>query len=393
MAFNIPTTAASAAQALANIESRINQNSPLLPKAFNRVISITLALLITGLYKFASERAKQNLVLTATGVDLERLGADRGVIRKAATSAVITADLPANNGTVIPVTVTFTAGVNGFRYFNNIEIIAAGGVAALTLTAEDAGAAGNLSAINPDTLNIGAQIAGATSIATVTGTVTSGTDQEDIEVYRSRVLTAYRSKTGGANTADYRIWSEEVAGVKRAYPYAGGPLDQVTPQPPERTVYIESTVAIDSDGVPTQAVLDAVRAAIITDPETGIQRQPLGLTNDTLFIEPIVRLPIHVTVQNLVVDISKETQAKADISEALDLYFSQITMFVTGLDFVDDKNDVITIASIGGVIDDALRATGGSITTVLFGLDAFVDDLRITLIPGQLVKTGPVIYV
>ncbi len=390
MAFNIPTTAATVAQILTKLESNLNQSTPLLGKAFNRVLSVALGLVITGLYKFASERAKQNLVLTATGVDLERLGADRGVIRKAKTSAVVTADLPADNGTTIPVTATFTANVNGFRYFNNTSVIAAGGVAALTLTAEEAGSAGNLAV--SDTLNIGAQIAGATTIATVTGTVTSGTDQEDQEVYRSRVLTAYRSKTGGANSADYRIFSEEVAGVKRAYPYAGGPLDQVTPQPPERTVYIESTTAIDPDGVPTQAVLDAVRAAIITDPETGLERQPLGLTNDTLFIEPIDRLSVHVTVLDLVVDAAKEVQAKSDISDALDLYFSQVVMFIAGLDFIEDKNDVITIASIGGVIDDALKATGGTIATVLFGLDINVDKTRVILIPGQLVKTGPILY-
>lgn len=391
MAFNIPTTAASAAQILTNIESRINQTSPLLPKAFNRVIAIALAFVITGLYKFASERAKQNLVLTATGVDLERLGADRSVFKKKATAAVVTADLPANNGTTIPVTATFTASVNGFRYFNNAAVIAAGGVAALTLTAEDAGVAGNLEIGN--TLNIGAQIAGATTIATVTGTTITGTDEEDQEIYRSRVLTAYRSKTGGANSADYRIWSEAVAGVKRAYPYAGGPIDQVTPQPPERTVYIESTTDIDPDGVPTQAVLDAVRAAIITDPETGFERQPLGLTNDTLFVEPIVRLEIHVTIEDLLVDPSKEAQAKSDISDALDLYFSQVIMFIAGLDFIDDKNDIISVASIGGVVDDALRATGGSISSILFGLDALVDELRYILIPGQLIKTGPLLYV
>lgn len=391
MAFNIPTTAASAAQILANIESRINQDSPLLPKAFNRVISIALALLITGLYKFASERVKQNLVLTATGVDLERLGADRKVFIKKAKAAVITADLPANNGTIIPVTASFTAAVNGIRYFNNSSVIATAGVATLTLTAEETGTAGNLAV--SDSLNIGAQIAGATTVATATGTVTTGSDQEKQEIYRSRVLTAYRSKTGGANTADYRIWSEAVAGVKRAYPFAGGPLDQVTPQPPERTVYIESTTAIDPDGLPPQSLLDAVRAAIITDPVTGLERQPLGLTNDALFIEAISRLAIHVTIQNLAVDPSREAKAKADISDALNLYFSQVLMFVAGLDFIDDKNDVLTIASIGGVVDDALKPTGGSITSILFGIDVTVSELRLTLIPGQLVKPGPILYV
>lgn len=391
MAFNIPTTAASVAQILANIESKINQTSPALPKAFNRVLSVALGLAITGLYKYASERAKQNLVLTATGVDLERLGADRDVIRKAASAAVVTATLPAADGTIIPVTASFTANVNGIRYFNNSSATATVGIATLTLTAEQAGSAGSLAV--SDTLAIGAQIAGATTLATVTAIVSDGTDLEDQEVYRARVLTAYRAKTGGANSADYRIWSEEVSGVKRAFPYAGGPIDQVTPTPPERTVYIESTIGIDPDGIPTQALLDAVRANIITDPITGLERQPLGLTNDTLFVEPITRLSIHVTVQNLQVDPSKETQAKADIAAALDLYFSQVVMFVAGLDFIDDKNDVLTVASIGGVCDDALKATGGTLTSVAFGLDATVDKLRFTLTPGQLVKTGPILYV
>ena len=237
MAFNIPTTAASAAQILVNIESKLNQTSPALPKAFNRVLSVSLALVITGLYKYASERAKQNLVLTATGIDLERLGADRGVIRKSATAAVVISTLPADNGTVIPVTASFTVNVNGLRYFNNSSATAAAGVATLTLNAEQAGSAGSL-AIS-DTLSIGAQIAGATTLATVTSIVSDGTDLEDQEVYRARVLTAYRAKTGGGNSADYRIWSEEVSGVKRAFPYAGGPIDQVTPTPPERTVYVE----------------------------------------------------------------------------------------------------------------------------------------------------------
>lgn len=389
MAFNIPTTAASAAQALTKIESRLNQSSPLNDKAFNRVLSVVLGFLITGLYKYATERAKQNLILTATGVDLARLGADFGVFKKQGVAAVVTADQVANNGTSIGVGISFTAAVNGVRYFNNSTVVAAAGVAALTLTAEVIGVAGNLE--NGDVLNIGSQIGGATTVATVTGTVTEGANPENQEAYRSRVLTANRAKTGGSNSADFRIWSEAVDGVRNAFSYTGGPLDQVSPTPPERTVYIESTVAID-DGVPTPALLASVRAALITDPVTGLERQSLGLTEDTLFVEPISRISIFVTVQNLSVDVSLEAQAKIDIETALDLYFSQVTMFIEGLDFDGDKNNVMTIASIGGVVTDALIATGGSITSVLFGLDIGVDKLRYTLLPGQLPKTGLISY-
>ena len=93
MAFQIPTTQETFDQLLANIEARINQTSPLLPRAFNRVIAAAIALVITGLYKFGAERAGQSLAVTASGVDLDTIGADRNIIRKTAVAAVITADI------------------------------------------------------------------------------------------------------------------------------------------------------------------------------------------------------------------------------------------------------------------------------------------------------------
>lgn len=391
MAFNIPTTAASAAQVLTNIEKRINQKTPLQLKAFSRVLSVALGFVITGLYKFAAERVKQNLVLTATGVDLERLGADRGVFKKKATAAVLNVQMTALDGTVLPVAAAFIAALNSVRYFNNASATASAQLISFIVTAEDAGSIGNLDV--GSVLNIGSQISGADNVAQVVSTLETGVDEEDEEAYRSRVLTAYRAKTGGGNSADYRIWSEEVEGVKAAFPYAGGPLDQVTPTPPERTVYVECTPEIESDGIAPQTLLDAVRANIITNPETGIDRQPLGLTNDTLFVEPISRTAIFIEIVDLQADASLVDQAKNDIKSALDLYFSSVMMFVAGLDFIDDKNDVITIASISSVVNDALQSTGSSVVSVRFGLDANVISTRFVLSPGQLVKTGLINYV
>lgn len=391
MAFRIPTTQEIFDVLLANIETRINQTSPLLPRAFNRVISAAVALVITGLYKFGAERAAQSLAVTATGIDLENIGADRGVVIQDAVAAVITADITGTNGTIIPATVSFTATPNGLRYFPDASATIAGGVASLSLTCEQTGAVGNLAV--SDTLSIGAQIAGASSVATVTGTTTTGADKEQQETFRASVLTAQRVTTGGGNYADYRIWSEETPGVRRAYPYAGRPItDPVTSVPPERTVYVEAQVAIDPDGIAPQSLLDDVRETITTDPVTGFERQPMGLTDDTLYVESITRLGVFVEVSDLTVDASKETQAKQDIEDALDLYFSSVLMFVTGLDFEGDRNDTLSIASIGGVVDDALRATGGSISSVRFGFTASLLELRYQLRSGELVKTDTISY-
>lgn len=393
MSFQIPTTQESFDQLLANIEARINQVSPLLARAFNRVIAGSVSLVITGLYKFGAERAKQSLALTATEEDLDNIGADRGVIKKKAVAAVVTADVTGTNGTNIPSTISWVAAPNGLRYFAAADVVIAGGIATLSLTCEETGAVGNLSDTPPDTLNISAQISGAATIATVTGTTTTGADEEEQETYRSRVLTAQRVTTGGGNAADNRIWSEETEGVRRAYPYAGQPIGSgVTSEPPERTVYVEAQVSIDPDGIAPPALLDDVRDSITTDPETGFERQPLGLTDETLFVESITRLSVFVEVQSLLVDPSKETQAKQDIEDALNLYFANVLMFVGGLDFEGDRNDTLSIASIGGVVDDALRATGGSATTIRFGFDVLLVETRYQLRPGELVKTGPITY-
>lgn len=392
MAFPIPTTQDTFDLILANIESRTNQTSPLPVRAFNRVIAGAVALVITGLYKFGAERAAQSLAVTATGVDLENIGADKGVTRTAAVAAVVTADLPGTNGTAIPSTISYTAASNGLRYFPDADAVVAGGVAALTLTCEQLGAVGNLN--NGETLSISAQISGAATTATVTGTSTTGANEQEQETYRARVLTAQRVTTGGGNSADYRIWSEEPAGVRRAYPYSGQPTDSGgTSSPPERTVYVEAQVSIDPDGIAPPALLDAVRDSITTDPQTGFERQPLGLTDDTLFVESIVRLGVFVEVQGLLVDPSKEAQAKSDTADALDLYSASVLMFITGLDFEGDRNDILSVASIGGVVDDALRATSGTITSVRFGFDATLSELRYQLRPGELVKIDTITYV
>lgn len=391
MAFNIPTTAASAAQVLSTIEKRLNQTTPLQLKAFNRVLSVAIGFVITGLYKYASNQVKQNLALTATGVDLERLGEDKGVFKKKAVSAVLAGEMVALDGTIIPVTASFIAEQNGIRYFNNTSETASSGLVSLQITSQISGSISNLEV--GSILNIGSQIAGAESVLTVTNTITTGADEEDQEAYRSRVLTAQRAKTGGSNTADYRIWSEEVEGVKAAFPYSGAPLEQGTPIPPQRTVYIEASADVDSDGIAPQSVLDAVRSNITVNPETGIYNQPLGITDDTLYVESIARLPVYVEIVDLLVSSSSESQAKSDIAAALDLYFASVRMFVEGLDFIDDKNDVITIASISGVVTDALISTGGSVASVRFGLTSTVIATRYILSPGQLVKTGPITYV
>jgi len=391
---NIKTTQQITDQNLANIESSLNQNTPLNPKAFNRVLSATEAIMYTALVKFGVDRAKAAFVLTASRPDLILLGAEYGISPKVATATVLDIEVTGTNGTIISSTNDFVGDSNGVRYSVDASATIAGGVASISVTAQQVGTIGNLN--NGETLTIGSPIAGADSIATVTATTTTGTEEETTDNFRIRVLDIQRSPGGGGNTADYRNWAQSAAGVQRAFPYSAGPTRlSVDLPPPNRTVYIQTTTAIDSDGIPPQSVLDAAREAIITDPITGIHNQPLGLTNDTLYVEPISRTPFFVQISGLSVDSSIEATVKAEIETQLTNYFLLIQPFVDGLDAPIDRTDTITDLTVSSIVQSVLTANGGTAQGIVFGLVAGVSLPEYVLDQGELAKlaTGGVSYV
>lgn len=390
MSYDIPTLQELKAAHLARLESSLGQSAPVNDKAFLRVLANSEAAQDIGLYKYAADRAKQNLALTATGADLDLLGKNENIIRKTATTAEVTATLTAATGTVIPSTIDFIADANGLLYRPTSDVTAVAGVATLTLQCRESGADGQLEV--GDTLEIASQIAGANTTATVTAVVTIGVDAESDSDYRSRVLFAQRAITGGANATDHKIWSEVVTGVKRAFPYSGRPADAGTSYPGDRQVYIEATTDVDADGYAPAWLLDDVRDAINYDPDTGASRTPLGITDATLFLRSISRTTIHVEIRDFVVDADKDAACKAAINTALDTYFAYVTPFVDGVDLPQERNDTLTSMTVGQVVQDVLAAYGASSSSVGFGIVVGVFVAIYVLGMGELCKIGTVSY-
>ena len=404
MAFNIPTTQETIDQFLANLEAALGQTSPINDKAFLRVVSAAEGIVFTSLYKYAAYKVKQVLAITAFGTGLDVIGAEYGIVRKAAEATVLTATLPGIDTTVIPQTIDFIGVANGVRYFlDSSETIGTptSGVAELTMTAEDVGVVGNLQA--GDTLSISTQVAGAETIATVavitgqtSAVLNTGAEEETDEAYRVRILDRIRAVFGGGNAADNREWAQEVAGVTRAYPYSGKPvLLFLESTPPDRTVYVEADTTIDPDGISPLSLLNEVRASITTDPVTGLARQPLGLTDDTLFVETILRTAFYVRISNLFVPSDIVADVKAEIETALTSYFRGISPFVDGLDSLIDRNDKITDLTVSNVVQDVLSANGGTANSVAFDIIFGGSIPEYQLSPGELAKlaSGGITYV
>lgn len=385
----IPSTQELADQHLATLEGAVSQRSPLNNKAFLRVLAALLAMAHTGLYKMGAERSRQTLALTATGTDLDLVGVEVGVFRKAAEAAALTVTIPSVDGVIIPITTAFIGTLNGQSYSVTGSAVAVLGSATLQVTCGEVGTIGNLQI--GDTLSIVSPLPGVGTIATVDSVDNVGAEEEDDEEYRVRVLFALRSTRGGGNATDYKTWAEEVAGVVRAFPHAGKPPGAGTSYPGDRTLYIEADTSIDPDGVPSAGLLDEVRAAVNYDPVTGASRPGLGLVDDTLYIKPITRTAVAITVNNLVAPPGTEADVRTRIEAALASFFLLYAPYVDGVDLTTDRNDRITTPAISTVLQEVLDATGSSAASVTFSIAA-TPYTSYQLSAGQLVKRGTVTY-
>jgi uncharacterized phage protein gp47/JayE len=390
MPLNIPSTQTVADRNLTLLESQLNQQTPANKRSFVRVLAKVLALGYTELYKLAVERSLQTLAITASGDGLVKIGNQYAVTRNPAVSAVLTIIVEADTDAEVPSGTYFIGNPNNIRYASNYSVVEDGDIATLNITAETPGAIGNLTI--GDTLVTGSRLPGIGSVATVTAVVTTGAEEENLESYRQRVLAALRAVLGGGNAADYRSWGTEVSGVQQCYPYSGKPSDSPPSYPGDRTVFVEAAIDVDADGIAPSSLLDSVRAAINADPDTGVGRPPLGLTDDTLYVQSITRSSFSVTINGLSVSADSLVEAKEDLTTFLEYYFLSVRPFVEAIDVVTERNDVLTNLTISKIVQDVLSTFGGSAESVEFGLygDSAVDSY--TLSSNEKAKLVEVLY-
>jgi len=228
------------------------------------------------------------------------------------------------------------------------------------------------------------------SKAVVSEILTEGTNPEEQEEYRTRVLAAERSVGGGVNSYDIRRWGEAVNGVSGIYPYSGWIDAGVPIIPGDRTVFVESD---DTDGYADDALLAAVSDALFTDPVTGLSRHTMGLSEETTLVKSITRTSIYITVFG-VSDISSDSlaAAKVEIESEMDLYLRSMFPYIDGLDVGIDRNDTVTKLSIARQIQDILMSYGGYATSIEFGISrgSSLDSYKMD--KGELLKKAEVVW-
>ena len=203
-----------------------------------------------------------------------------------------------------------------------------------------------------DQVQVTAPIANVNSYATIASVVVAPSDAETIEQYRTAILESYQLEPNGGNKADYILWSKEVAGIRKSYPYV------ISGAPGEVEIFIEAYPAdsTDNKGTPSGAKLTLVENEIE-------ERRPMGTFD--VDVKAIVLKAIDVDIVNLSPVISLDA-----VEVAIENYLYNIRPYIDGADNPSALNASKLFASqIFNVVFDAIgsQATFDSVTVEVSG--------------------------
>lgn len=387
-----PLTQEIADDIVAQIELELDQEIPILLKAFTHVLAKVLAAKQVILYKFGGWIYLQQYVQYASDKETVINGRKTSPLREwgrligvgdplFATQAELTVRVTVKNQTG-----SLAGGTQ--LLFASTQVVYQT-VAAVPLNAATvnvtiravsdpdgnagAGSIGNL--LPGDVVSLANAPANVATDAVVVAQVVAGEDAEDPETYRARVLERFQKRPQGGAYADYVAWGREPAGIANIYPYTGAPGYV--------EVYVEATEESSGsvDGIPTSGQLAAVAAAIELDVSGRASRRPAGTRVN---VHAIVRKAYDVTVTGLSgPDIPA---AQVTIQQAVDELFRSREPFIVGLS-VYPRLDRVTTPGVSGIVEDAANSVGATLTTVTLtvGGSPVVADL---LGPGEKAKLG-----
>ncbi len=303
------------------------------------------------------------------GGTLERFGRVKlGRNPYPAVSGKYTIQVTGTVGGIIKASTTFksddTSLSPGFLFVLDNDYTLVSAIDSITLRALTAGEESKININN--TLTATAPIALVNSSVLVTAISVSPLAAEDLEAYRLAIINSYRLEPKGGAATDYRLWSQDVQGVRYVYPYAKSNA------PCEINLFVEATVldSIDGKGTPTAQLLLDVEHAVEFDPNLNLPtlergRRPLQVVVNYL----------PVTILNVDINITSFTgitvAQKALLLTAITNTVNAIRPFVDAADVLVNKNDIIDsnkivatiISQIPGSVFGAVTIKINSVTT------------------------------
>ena len=330
---------------VSDLETSLNQTTPLLPKAFNRVLAGAISGVILLLYQVIIYVYRNIFPDTADITSLKLLGSLVGVEPLQATFTIIECSVPGTESYTVSEGVLFR-GANNMVYKVTTAGVVTGGVAVVQMTAQESGEAGNLA--NGSILDIVSPDPSLLGTATVTTTIAGGDDAESDDSFRTRVSAAYKKRKTGGSPVDYEAWGLETPNFDWI-----SPLDSST-LPGDVIVY--GKVDNQPDGIATQAQLDELLTYLKVNPVSGLRdRHPIGP-------QPIC-LPITREEFDIEIKIQDGTPSiEADILSAVTDYVENRQPFNIATTLT--RIDTISSGGIADVANDIANPQGATVISV-----------------------------
>lgn len=302
MAFVRPTLSELVERVEQDFISRLELSTPLLRRALARVTARVVAGAVHMLHGHLEYLARQIFPDRAERAFLVRWGALFGVTIKPAAGAsgyvtITGTGFAASSGSVL-----LHADGTAFNVDDDADL--SGGSAQVMVYAKDPGATGNRAAGTELVFQSPLPGVNATAVVSAGGLV-NGSDEEDLEDFRARVLERMRSPPHGGSEADYVAWAKEVPGVTRAwcYPLEDGP----------GTVTVRFVRDDDEDLIPDGDEVTAVQDYIVG----GVDHPGLAPVTAAVQVLAPVAVPLNFTVHLVPDNADTRAAVTAELNDLL----------------------------------------------------------------------------
>ncbi len=277
-------------------------SGPFSPSSPNEAVARAWAGLMNELHGGVEFLSRQLFATLAEGDFLDLIGSYEGVVRKLPEKAVGVISVTGSQSAVMPAGTRWQRTSDGVQFETNSEhtFPASQDTAGIAVTAIESGSTANSDVDTP--FQIVSPLANVQSNATVSATgIIGGTDIEDDDAYRARVLSKRQTPPDGGSTTDFEQWALAVAGVTRAFVLGNHPsVGKVTvlivaDDDPSGPIPSASLVA------DTQAAIDLVRPVTAI---TTVSAPAEAFLNPTLTLlgadTATLRLAVEAALRDLV---------------------------------------------------------------------------------------------
>jgi uncharacterized phage protein gp47/JayE len=215
--FNRPPFATIEARVKTDSQGELEGTAAFYRRSFERANANALAGVSHQLHGHLAWIARQLDPRSADADMLEKIhGEPYGVFRKPAVAAQLTISVTGTEGSVVEASAQWKRS-DGAIYIVDADVVVGDSATSVAVTAEAPGA--DSSTGNGAEFQLDGVILGVDGTATVTATTREGSDLEDIEDYRTRVIERRQHPLRGGAPGDYRTWTLEVPGVTRAWEF------------------------------------------------------------------------------------------------------------------------------------------------------------------------------